>query len=406
MNSLEAQRVIESLRKGIPPDGYVSEFTVGRASEVDQLASRLHAERPGALLIQANYGSGKTHLLRLLRETALREGFAVSYISLDSKSAVRFDKMDRILGTIIRNLECAGHPGKGPATLFSAVLAALTAKCPDVERRSQLGELSNHGSWEYTKTLQSQPLYVGLRAWIVATSHSEDSALSLIPQEVEAWLCEPWNYYTQGTWLLREFVSSLRRYFRDTRLDWRFGGNSGHMFALNRSEYQPVWDTLNDLNLLAQLAGKRRLIVLVDEFEDVIYNLPGQGARMKAFYNLFRLFDGDFQGHSFYAVTPGFVDKAKRALMGRGVLGYDASIFDAMPTFALSPLTEAELASLALRIALAHGLAYSWSPTVALGPGGLSTVVRHTSHLQLEDRSRHVIRELVKAMDERLEEAE
>lgn len=406
MNSLEAQRVIESLRKGIPPDGYVSRFTVGRASEVNQLTSRLHAERPGALLIQANYGSGKTHLLRLLRETALREGFAVSYISLDSKSAIRFDKMDRILGTIIRNLECAGHPGKGPTTLFSAVLAALIAKCPDVERRAQLDELSNCGRWEYSKILRSPALYVGLRAWIVATSHPEDGALAPIPQEVEAWLSEPWNYYTQGHWLSREFVSNLRRYFRDTRLDWRFGGNSGHMFVLSQSEYQPAWDTLNDLNLLAQLAGKRRLVVLVDEFEDVMYNLTGQGARMKAFYNLFRLFDGDFHGHSFYAVTPGFVDKAKHALMGRGVMDYDFSTFDAMPTFALSPLTEAELASLAGSIATAHGLAYSWNPTIALGLEGLAKVVRDTAHLQLEDRSRYVIRELVKVLDECLEETE
>ena len=154
MNAPEAQRVIESLRKGIPPDGYVRQFTVGRASEVDQLTSRLHAGEPGALLIKANYGSGKTHLLRFLRETALGEGFVVSYISLDTKSAVRFDRMDRILGAIVRNIECAGYPGKGPATLFSAVLNAMTSPCPDVQRRARLDELSSTGRWDYSKVLE------------------------------------------------------------------------------------------------------------------------------------------------------------------------------------------------------------------------------------------------------------
>src|SRR5258708_73029 len=98
----EAQHIVESLRKGIPPYGYIRHFTVGRESEIRQLSDRLQRSKPGVLLLKANYGSGKTHLLRFVRESALEAGYAVSFVELDAKSGVRFNKMDQILGAIWR----------------------------------------------------------------------------------------------------------------------------------------------------------------------------------------------------------------------------------------------------------------------------------------------------------------
>lgn len=94
MKTLEAERIIESLRCGTPPEGHVTEFTVGRGEEVNELKSILLSGSTNALLIKSNYGSGKTHLLRLTREMALSSGYAVSLITLDSKSGVRFNRMD------------------------------------------------------------------------------------------------------------------------------------------------------------------------------------------------------------------------------------------------------------------------------------------------------------------------
>src|SRR4051794_20860991 len=108
MNQGEAIKAVESLRKGIPPDGHVRHFTVGRESEIDHLAVRLRKQQTGALLLKANYGSGKSHLLRFLRETGLTEGYMVSTVTLDSKSAVRFNKMNQIVGAIWRGLEVPG----------------------------------------------------------------------------------------------------------------------------------------------------------------------------------------------------------------------------------------------------------------------------------------------------------
>jgi len=54
VNSVHAQNVIETLRLGIPPESDIEQFTVGRASEIGTLKSRLIGGKGGALLLQAN----------------------------------------------------------------------------------------------------------------------------------------------------------------------------------------------------------------------------------------------------------------------------------------------------------------------------------------------------------------
>jgi chromosomal replication initiation ATPase DnaA len=71
MDSFQAQHIIESLRLGIPPEGYVRQFTVGRTKEIEDLIKRLQVHNETAVLLMANYGSGKTHLLKYIREESL-----------------------------------------------------------------------------------------------------------------------------------------------------------------------------------------------------------------------------------------------------------------------------------------------------------------------------------------------
>ena len=56
MNSHE--KLVDSLRLGIPPDGFVRHFTVGRLSEINELTTRLQNNQSGTLLLKANYGQG------------------------------------------------------------------------------------------------------------------------------------------------------------------------------------------------------------------------------------------------------------------------------------------------------------------------------------------------------------
>jgi P-loop Domain of unknown function (DUF2791) len=95
MNSLQgvtseiAEGMIEDLRTGIPPKGYISFFTVGRVQERDQIEDSLSTkDNFHGTLVKANYGSGKTHLLRAIRESALENGYVVSLVTCNARGGV------------------------------------------------------------------------------------------------------------------------------------------------------------------------------------------------------------------------------------------------------------------------------------------------------------------------------
>lgn len=400
MQLRHAQKAIESLRKGIPPDGMVRYFTVGRRSEFEQLESMLVKQKPKALLIKANYGAGKTHLLRVIREEAFKLGYAVSYIVLDAKAKARFDHFNEIFGAVFRSIELPNSPLRGPRTLFSAILE--TIQSPRTKKQSeQVNELSNNGKWDYSKALKSPSLYIGLRAWLTAALNA--NTRELLMEEVETWLCEPWNYQTRRSWLYSSFVASLRAHFRDPRPDWHF---NQELFDFKYANYRQSWDALNDLDFLAQVAGLRGLVILADEFEDVIYGLTRADFQMSAFLNLFRMADGAFQGLSFYAVTPGFVNKCKTALLRKGYEDYDYARFDKLPTFEMSPLLVGQLEELAEKVLETHGIAYGWEPDSIMRMSQFREIVRRAAAVQVEDRTRQTIKQMVKSLDELLESSE
>lgn len=392
MNAAQAQRVVESLRKGIPPDGYVRYFTVGRSTEILSLSQILKEQSGTALLIKANYGSGKTHLLRYLRESALRRNFAVSSVTLDSSSAVRFNRMDQILGAVCRGLEIpASETGKGIRPFLDFIENQMQKK----ETGSAWEHISNDWKWDYSEVLESQSMFVALRAWVTGKQEVKDI--------VENWLCHPWNYRTQRTALYLNLVHNLRSFFRDPRSQRQF--NADDVFMFQTQGHFQSWAALKDINTLARSAGLNGLIILFDEFEDVITNLKNIGHQESAFWNLFQFFSSKrFPGKTFYAVTPAFAEKCKERLFLKGRWDFDFSRFDSLPTYEMSPLTAEALEKLSLRILKAHGIAYEWEPDLVMRASDLNGIIVNAAALQLQDRARHVIISVVKALDDLLQE--
>lgn len=161
MTRNEAEGIIEGLRYGIPPEGHVRDFTVGRESEIAQLTKRLQRDTAGSiskkdrsLLISANWGSGKSHLLQVVREVALDNQFAVSLIVADAQGGVRFNRMDTIFGAVCRELEVPCGSAKGVGQLFDAY---ADAKVTDLKAALRVlrGELSSAGKWDYSDALRS-----------------------------------------------------------------------------------------------------------------------------------------------------------------------------------------------------------------------------------------------------------
>lgn len=394
MDRIQAQRVIESLRIGIPPDGFVRHFTVGRKTEIDGLIQRLNGQAGGALLLKANYGSGKTHLLRFIREQALADNYAVSAVTLDATSAVRFNRMDQMFGAICRNIEVPQSSAfKGIRPFFNHILKYIS------ERKEETfwKEISNNWKWDFSEKLDSRALFVALRSW--ATGKDE------VMDIVEDWLYQPWNYKVQRKKLYIQLVDNLRRFFRDPRPEWKF--YEDEVFMFHTQGYSQSWAALRELDTLARASGLKGMIILFDEFEDVITNLHNIAHQEAAFWNLFHFYTGkQFPGKTFYAVTPAFVEKCKDLLLQKGRWDFDFSRFDELPTFELSPLETSDLDDLSMRILEAHGIAYDWEPDIIMRASHLKKIVHKAASLQIQDRARHAITSVVKALDELLQEYE
>ena len=146
---------------------------------------------------------------------------------------------------------------------------------------------------------------------------------------------------------------------------------------------------------------------MLDEFEDVLSNITNIEHQKAAFQNLFQFFAGNsFQGISFFAVTPEFINKCKERLLNKGYWHYDYSQFDKLITFEMSPLEESNLQKLARKIQEIHGIAYSWDTNLASIELGLISVVKKTASIAVQDRTRQTIKAVVQFLDGQFEENE
>lgn len=395
--SRDAEQAIESLRKGIPPAGMVRSFTVGRQTELDELAGSLarpSENRGSALLIRANYGAGKSHLLQVIREMALGSGYAVGSVTVDSQSGVRFNRMDTIFGAICRSIEVPSG-GAGIGALFDRfVNADESGLGPTVcEVR---GHITENGHWGFSERLGSSAIFVALRAW--ATSRPSSRTRHVVAD----WLSFPDKYRTQRKKLYEDLVVFRGRPFKDLRQDWQFYADD--VFSLHTQGYDQCWRALADLELLAESSGLNGVILLFDEFEDVVQNLNNRSYQQSAFFNLFRFFAGDrFPGMAYFAVTPEFVVKCKQELLSRFVYDFPFDRFDDLPHFEMSRIRKADFKALARRIRTLHGTAYEWHPDAAMSDPALDGLVDKLFQRSSQDQIRQAIEGLVEALDDQLQ---
>lgn len=393
-----AERLVEDLRYGVPPPDYVRLFTVGREEQLRELARSLDAPTPeggSALLVKANYGSGKSHLLRVIREMALDARYAVSLVVVNAQQGIRFNRMDTIFGEICRQLEIDHSGSKGVGRLFE-----LFAMTPGVTLGEDLqrvrDRISSQGRWDFSDYLKAPAVYIALRAWIHGTAS--------VHEVIEDWFFNPDNYRAQRKTLHEQLVVDLRPIFRDPRPDWQFYADE--VFQFNTGGHRQAWDGLADIDLITKAAGLRGLILLFDEFEDVIQNLNRRNLQQQALHNQFSFFAGNrYPGMAYFAVTPDFVHKAASELIYRGVLDFDYDRLVGLPAFEMDEISDQAFLELAHRLRTVHGAAYEWDAQVALTDADLIRLVSELWSVPSPDRVRRAIQGVVQALDERLDEA-
>ncbi len=101
-----AVQVLESLRKGIPPQRGVELYSVGNEKLIDGI-KKYHlsgiSDRGIIRFISGSWGSGKTHFFRLLREVAFQHDCLVSSVELDLNSAA-LNKFEKVFYAIVSHV--------------------------------------------------------------------------------------------------------------------------------------------------------------------------------------------------------------------------------------------------------------------------------------------------------------
>jgi len=392
-----ADRIVESLRFGVPPSSVIREFTVGREEQIEELEQTLgnsSSERGGALLVNANYGSGKSHLLEVLRKTAIDAGYVVSHVVVSAQNGVRFNRMDSIFGEVSRQLEVDDSGRRGVGLLFDA-LDSVSASSMSADARRIKKSIVQSKIWGYSEYLKSPGIQIAFRAW----SSKESDVRNLVAD----WLCNPYNFRGQRKLLFNRLVANISSRFKAVPSEWTFYADESLVF--HTRGHQQAWDALCDYDLIAKTAGFRGLVLLFDEFEDVIQGLVRRNYQEQAYLNLFKFFAGRmFPGMAYFAVTPDFIEKCTRELVQKGVYDFDFDLFEDLPRFQLDPITDDQFLELALRIRSIHSLAYEWDAHKALPDDELRDRVGDLLRVPSPDRVRSAIQGIVESLDALLED--
>jgi hypothetical protein len=101
------KKIIESLRKGVPPKRGVQEYSVGHDKLIDGIKQYLLdciSDTGIIRFVCGSWGSGKTHLFRLLTEVGCKENIAISTVELNATNTL-LNKFNTIFAEIIRQIK-------------------------------------------------------------------------------------------------------------------------------------------------------------------------------------------------------------------------------------------------------------------------------------------------------------
>ncbi len=134
----DALKIIEALKHGTPPPPPLARFLhVGRARWLDGMTWYLDAAREDELsavrFIVGDYGSGKTHFLRVTAHLAYERSFVVSEVALNKD--VRLDRFDLVWRKLLENLTVGWSPDDR-----SGIEHILTRWCAGVDSGERLTE--------------------------------------------------------------------------------------------------------------------------------------------------------------------------------------------------------------------------------------------------------------------------
>lgn len=301
LNRNEAEEVIESLRKGIPPKRYTSHYTSGTEDFLTKVR-KFHLETAstsGRLrFVSGSWGAGKTHFLRLLREEAFDARYLVSTVELNVDSTP-FNKFEQVFYDIVRNITSPEMYREGQFD--------LAAPFGEVLRRALLGTPPGASDSVSHERLQEE------KERLFTAEDIDIDFRRIVSQYWETFLPEGGDTATlENTrgrllqWFAGEGTIGIYRPF-------------GVQKIVNRANARLM---LQSLSRFARHIGYRGLVILFDEAE-MSYSTMRKSNLKQAHNNLLHLINGidDSDGlFLIYATTPDFYIDERHGITIYGAL--------------------------------------------------------------------------------------
>ncbi len=110
----ESRRAIEALRAGVPNGDAVKYLGTDQPSIMNRFVDDLSGTEPSLLppegfIVEGGFGSGKSHILRVLREEALKHNFAVSLVVVSKETPL--SDLDAVYKASIKGLSLPDRQG-------------------------------------------------------------------------------------------------------------------------------------------------------------------------------------------------------------------------------------------------------------------------------------------------------
>jgi hypothetical protein len=300
-----ANNIIESLRRGLPPQRGTRHYAVGHEKLVAGIKQfQLNGLEDKGIIrfISGHWGAGKTHFFRLMREEAFEAGCLVSSVELN-KDEAPLNKFEKVFYSIIRQIVSpSSFKGK---SLASAAPFGLVL-------REALVYLSTG--------IHDQPKEVTFEQ----ISHATEKLMSCdaIDIDFRKIVKAYWD-----TFLPDGPESAIIEQKRDEILQWFSGeGSIGQWrktFGINKMIGKDNSKLmLQSLSAFIKLSGYKGLVILFDEAE-MSYSVMRKSALKDAHNNLLHLINDieKLNGLFFiYATTPDFYDNPKHGIVIYGAL--------------------------------------------------------------------------------------
>ena len=300
-----ATQIIESLRRGLPPQRGTQHYAVGQTKLINGVKN-FHlngiAEKGIIRFISGSWGSGKTHFFRLMRELAFDANCLVSSVELN-KDEAPLNKFERVFFAILKNIISP--------TYFREFGQPLAAPFGIVLKEAMIFLATGNHSHDVVVTHQD-----------VMTASEKLMACSGIDIDFRKIVKTYWETYLPDAPDQAQ-VDQLR----DEILQW-FSGEGTMSSYRKRFEVNKMVGRdnaklmLQSLSEFIKLAGYQGLVILFDEAE-MSYSVMRKSALKEAHNNLLHLINNVDQLTGLfllYATTPDFYTDPKHGIVISGAL--------------------------------------------------------------------------------------